>query len=76
MLDSRNNWTITEEGEIYSQTAFKQANTIAQAVLVSSFADKILKNFISKFNRPEVPLKAFTTQVSNPPDDILEINLK
>ena len=62
MLDSRNNWGITPEGETYSQAAFKQSNTIAHAVIVSSLADKILKNFILQFNRPNVPLKAFTSE--------------
>ena len=62
ILDSRNKWNISDEAKKYTETAFKHQNTIAYAVLVNSFTDKILRNFILKFNRPEMPLKTFTEE--------------
>ena len=62
ILDSRNKWNISNEAKEYTETAFKHTNTVAYAVLVNSFTDKILRNFILNFNRPDMPVKTFTNE--------------
>lgn len=51
--------TINEEGREYSSTIDAERYTLANAVLIDSLAKKILFNFYLKFNKPNVPTRAF-----------------
>lgn len=50
---------INSEGRKYSSTAKAELYTLANAVLIDSLAKKILFNFYLKFDKPNVPTKAF-----------------
>lgn len=51
--------TINEESRKYSSTLEAEQFTLANAVLIDSLAKKILFNFYLKFNKPNVPTRAF-----------------
>ena len=59
-VDSRNSWTITIEAKKFSEKADSAKRTIARAILVSNKTDAVLKNFLMKFNQPDIPSKLFT----------------
>ncbi|HWY37083.1 MAG TPA: hypothetical protein VNY73_00895 [Bacteroidia bacterium] len=60
IFDSRNNWEMTAEAEMYYKNEDTPEKTIARAVLVSSVADKMIKSFLTKLYKPSVPLNFFT----------------
>ncbi len=62
IFDSRNNWTMTPEAEIYFKKEDSPEKTIARAVLVNSISDKIIKSFLTRLYKPLVPLKFFTSE--------------
>jgi glycerophosphoryl diester phosphodiesterase len=51
--------SINEESRKYSSTLAAERYTLANAVLIDSLAKKILFNFYLKFNKPNVPTRAF-----------------
>ncbi len=60
LLDSRNSWIITSEAKKFSEKSDSTKRTIARAILVSNKTDAVLKNFLMKFNQPNIPCKLFT----------------
>jgi hypothetical protein len=62
LLDSRENWKMTEEAEAYYKREDNPEKTIARAILVNSVADKIIKSILLKLFTPKVPLKIFTSE--------------
>lgn len=51
---------ITPEGRAYSASSEAQVYTLANAVLVNNLAQKIGFNFFLNFNKPPIPIKAFS----------------
>ena len=62
IVDSRSNWTMTNEAEIYFKKEDTPEKTIARAVLINSVMDKLIKRFLLALLKPEVPLKFFTSE--------------
>lgn len=64
IVDSRNSWKITKEAQEYAQKADTPQRTLARAIIVSSVTDAVLKNFFLRFNKPEIPVKIFTSEAA------------
>ncbi len=59
LTDSRNNWSI--DGKAKELLKKENENkTIARAVLVANALDSSLRNFFTKLNAPDVPVRFFT----------------
>ncbi len=50
---------VTPEARIYGAQKERQENLIAQAIVVNSLANRLLGNFIIKFNKPPAPTRLF-----------------
>lgn len=62
LLDARANWKITKKAKEYSLKGDTLERTIANAVIVKSFANKFILGFLNKFNKPQTPLKVFLSE--------------
>lgn len=62
ILDSRSNWKMTPDANVYFKKEDEPEKTIARAVLTSSHIDKLIKRFLLALYKPEVPLKFFTSE--------------
>ena len=59
LWDLRVNWKITKEAREYLLKEDVPGRTIARAVIVKSLANKLISNFLLKFNKSRTPLKIF-----------------
>ena len=50
---------VTPEARVYGADKERQENLIAQAIIVNSLANRLMGNFIIKFNKPKAPTKLF-----------------
>lgn len=62
VLDSRTKWKMTPDAEEIFKREDTPDRTIARAVLVNSIADKIIKSFLVRLYKPNVPLDFFTSE--------------
>lgn len=62
ILDAREKWKMTREAEVYFKQEDVPERTIARAILVKSVADKLIKFFLVKLYKPEVPLNFFISE--------------
>ena len=64
--------TITKEARELANKEIMYKNTVAQAIIVQSLANRLLANFIVKFYKPFCPVKLF----KNKEDAIVWLNEK
>jgi hypothetical protein len=64
--------TITKEAREITNKEFMYKNTVAQAIVVHSIANRLMGNFLVKFYKPFCPLKLF----KNKEDAVMWLNEK
>jgi len=62
LLDARTVLSATPEARAFGALPEIHKNIIAQAILVTSLANKLMGNFYIKFNKPPVPAQLFKTE--------------
>jgi len=62
LVDARASLTATPEARSFGALPELYPNIIAQAILVTSLANKLMGNFYIKFNKPPVPAQLFKTE--------------
>lgn len=63
-IHTKHHLTITSEGRNYTTTPEGSRFALANAVLVDSFAKRILLNFYMEMNKPKIPLKSFSNKAA------------
>ena len=62
LVDMRVSWKIKKEAREFLLSEDMPERTIARAVLVKSLSNKLMLNFLIKLNKPQSPLKIFTSE--------------
>lgn len=62
LVDARATISLSKEAREWSAKPELHINLIAQAIIVSSLANRIIANFIIKFNRAKAPMRLFSTE--------------
>jgi hypothetical protein len=62
LVDSRVSWKITDEAKKYLEEDDDPKRTIARAVIHKTILEKWTTSFLSRLNRPETPIKFFTSE--------------
>lgn len=62
LYDSRAFFTIEPDAREYLRSGIIDPTRIATAVLTDRLATKILVNFFIRFNKPQTPMKMFTSE--------------
>jgi hypothetical protein len=61
LVDARATTTLTKEAREWSAKPEIQKNLIAQAIVVTSLANRLVGNFIITFHKPKAPTKLFSS---------------
>ncbi len=59
-IDAAKSVHVTSEARAYGARKEFQLNLIAQAIFINSLANRIVGNFIIRFNKPYAPTKLFS----------------
>ena len=62
MIDATVSVQVSSAAREYSAKKERQKNLIAQAIVVTSLANKIIGNFIIKVNKPYAPTRLFSNE--------------
>jgi hypothetical protein len=62
LIDARAETILTSEAREWSADPALHNNLIAQAIIVTSLANRIVGNFIIKFHKPVAPTRLFSTR--------------
>lgn len=62
LVDSRVKWKISDEAKKFLEEDDDPKRTIARAVVQKSVLEKWITTFLTRLNRPETPIKFFTSE--------------
>lgn len=62
LIDARVKLNVTKESREWGSTPEAQKNMIAQAILVTSLANKLVGNFIIQFHKPKAKTRMFSDE--------------
>ena len=62
LVDARSTISLSKEAREWSGKPELHNNLIAQAIIVNSLANRIIANFIIKFNRAKAAMRLFSTE--------------
>lgn len=62
LIDARAETSLTKEAREWSQDHTLHKDLIAQAIIVTSLANRIVGNFIIKFHKPVAPTRLFSSR--------------